>query len=431
LKEGHIGAMPGEDFVEVGRDTNEGIEMAKYFEKAGFDSLHVDAGCYESHFWSHPPNYQKHGCMMDMAQMAKAAVNIPVIGVGRLDKPEVAIQAITEGMMDGVAIGRGLLADPHWCDKVRLGKEEDIRPCVGCYDGCFGNYSKLRHIYCAVNPASGRESIHRIEPTQKAKKIAVVGAGMAGMEAARLAAIKGHKVSLYEKTKSMGGIVGIVAVPDFKKDLAKLAKWHERQIKALDVKIYMETEATADMLKAEKFDAVIIATGSVPVVPPIPGADSDHVMTSVELFGEKKEVGENTVIIGGGLVGCEIALWLHEKGNKSTVVEMLPELMTGSVSIPSQITHMTKGLMELAKIPVMTQTCAKKILENQVIVKDEKNNKYTLKADSVIMAVGMRSVPLSEKMETCADYVYTIGDGLKPRNVLHAIWDAYELIRFL
>jgi len=217
MKDINHGALPGESFDEAGRDVPEGLEMAKILERAGFDSLHVDAGCFESHYWPHPPIYQKHGCMIDMAAAAKAVVSIPVIGVGRLDDPKVAQSAVADGMVDMVAVGRGLLADPKWADKVRSGKIEEIRPCVACYDGCFGNYTRVRHISCAVNPSTGRENDYRLIPTDNPLDVMVIGGGIAGLEAARVASIRGHRVSLYERDSMLGGLVRHAAVPEFKK----------------------------------------------------------------------------------------------------------------------------------------------------------------------------------------------------------------------
>ena len=207
LKDGNSAALPGETFEEAGRDVAEGLEMAQRLEQAGFDALHVDAGCYESHYWPHPPIYQEHGCMLDMAAQAKKAVKIPVISVGRLDVPDVAARAISDGMADVVAIGRGLLADPRWPDLVRFGEIKDIRPCIGCYDGCLEAYSTFRSPSCAVNPAAGRERAYCLEPTRNPLNLMVVGGGIAGMEAARVLALRGHHVSLYEQSNSLGGLV--------------------------------------------------------------------------------------------------------------------------------------------------------------------------------------------------------------------------------
>jgi 2-enoate reductase len=206
MKALNSGALPGETFVEVGRDVEEGLQMAQKFEAAGFDSLHVDAGCYDSWYWPHPPVYQKTGYMADMAAAVKKVVRVPVIAVGKLSSPEVADRTIVEGKADMVAIGKGWLADPSWAKKVEEGKPERIRPCIGCHDGCMGRISKGKPLSCAVNPATGRERAYRLERAEKPRKILVIGSGPAGLEAARVAAQRGHKVTLLEKGESLGAI---------------------------------------------------------------------------------------------------------------------------------------------------------------------------------------------------------------------------------
>ena len=217
MKGFHSGALPGEDFNEFGRDVDEGLAMARILEREGFDAIHVDAGSYDSWYWPHPPNYLEHGCMVELAHQAKQAVSIPVIAVGRMDDPEVAAAAVENGKADIVAIGRGLLADPEWPNKVKRGQIEEIRPCLGCHDGCTGRLFNGKPMCCAVNPTVARELHYAITPAREKKKIMVIGGGPAGMEAARVAAMRGHAVSLYEQKDILGGILPSGAVPEFKK----------------------------------------------------------------------------------------------------------------------------------------------------------------------------------------------------------------------
>ena len=432
LKDKDNGALPGEAFTEAGRDVEEGIRMAEYFEAAGFDALHVDAGCYESHYWPHPPIYQKHGCMVDMAAMAKKAVKIPVIGVGRLDKPEVAARAVAEGMADITAIGRGLLADPHWADKLRFGDAADIRPCVGCYDGCFEAYNQFRAISCAVNPASGREAAYNLTPALKRKEVMVVGGGMAGMEAARVAALRGHSVNLYEKEETLGGLVRQAAVPEFKKDLRRLLAWQVRMLAKTGVTVHAGTEVTEAALASLSPDAVIVATGASPIVPPVPGADHESVITAVDLLKGEREAGQTAIVVGGGLAGCEVAIWLAEKGRDVTVVEMLPQLMAGGASVPTQVKLMTRDLMTKFGVKVMTGSRVAKVTDEGAEILDEAGGATLVKADTVAMAVGMAAeTGLADALESAPCPVYRIGDCRQPKNVMNAVWDAYEIARFL
>ncbi|MCF8069220.1 MAG: FAD-dependent oxidoreductase [Desulfobacterales bacterium] len=427
------GALPGEVFEEVGRDVEEGLEMARQLEQAGFDSLHVDAGCYESHYWPHPPNYQKHGCMVEMPAKTKDVVKIPVVGVGRLDKPEIAAQAVSDGKIDVAAIGRGFLADPQWADKVKSNQPEDIRPCVGCYDGCFGSYAKIRNISCALNPSSGRESAYRLESAKDPRNVMIIGGGIAGMEAARVAAIRGHKVSLYEKKTMLGGLVQQAAVPEFKKDLRRLQAWYERQIEKTGVNIFMNEEITSDLIRSKSPDVVILATGANAIVPAmIPGVDQDSVVTAVDLLKGEKTAGERIVIVGGGLVGCEMAIWLTDQGKQATIVEMLPALMTGGAHVPGQVKMMTMDLLTKCGTTIITDSQVCEFKPKGVLIDQKESGKKDIEADTVVLAMGMKSeTSLADQAGDIADYVYRIGDCREPRNVMNAVWDAYEIARFI
>jgi len=433
MKDIDHGALPGESFDEAGRDIAEGLEMGRHLEKAGFDSLHVDAGCYESHYWPHPPNYQKHGCMVNMAGRAKEVVKIPVIGVGRLDKPEVAARAVKDGMADVVAIGRGFLADPEWADKVKSGRIEDIRPCVACYDGCFGSYAKIRHISCALNPSSGRERAYRLEPAKNLRNVMVIGGGVAGLEAARVAALRGHQVSLHEKENVFGGLVRQAAVPEFKKDLRRLLTWYECQIEQNDIEVYLGSEITVDTVRAASPDVVIVATGARAIVPDIKGVDRESVITAIDLLKSEKNVGERVVIVGGGLSGCEIAIWLAQKNSRSVIVEMLPDLMTCGAPVPGQVKMMTLDLLTKYGIMTLTNSRVDEITSTGVILDRENDpNHHHIEADTIVLAMGM--VPdtcLADQLNHIPACTYRIGDCLEPRNVMNAVWDAYEIARFI
>ncbi len=432
MKDIDHGALPGESFNEAGRDVPEGLEMAKALEQAGFDSLHVDAGCYESHYWPHPPIYQKHGCMVDMAAKAKAVVSIPVIGVGRMDDPKVAQSAVADEMADMVAVGRGLLADPQWADKVRSGKIEEIRPCVACYDGCFGNYAKVRHISCAVNPATGRENAYRLAPAGNPLDVMVIGGGIAGLEAARVASIRGHRVSLYEKESMLGGLIRQAAVPDFKKDLRRLLTWYEYQIKNSAVQVFQGKEVTPDIIRSISPEAIIVATGAEPIIPDITGINRESVVTAVELLKGNIKIGDKVAIVGGGLAGCEIAIWLAGMGKQPVIIEMLPELMAGGVHVPGQVKLMTRDILVQCGAEIMTGSRVMEITPNGVLVVHKDEGKNYINADTIVLALGMTSNhDLADRICHESDHVYRIGDCREPRNVMNAVWDAYEIARYI
>jgi 2-enoate reductase len=429
MKALNSGALPGEPYKEAGRDIEEGIEMARLLEAAGFDSLHVDAGCYDSWYWAHPPVYQEHGCMVDMAEIAKKAVKIPIIAVGRLEIPELAEKVIAEGKADMVALGRGLLADAYWPVKTAEGRVEDIRPCVGCHDGCLGRFGTGRPLSCAVNPACGKEIQYKLNKADKPRKIVVAGGGVAGMEAARAAATRGHKVVIYEKSKALGGHLIEASVPGFKKDVGSLLKWYKTQLNQLGVTVKLQTAASAAAIVKENPDAVIVATGSNACIPNIPGIDNANVFTCVDVLLGKKEAGKSVVVVGGGLVGCETALWLAQQGKQVTIVEMLPEVMTAGITVPRMNRYMLIDLLAFNKVKVITNTCVQGITSQGVTVA-KKGFEKALKADTIVLAVGLKSDnALAESLQGRFSQLYVIGDSQEPRNIMGAIWDGYEVGR--
>jgi 2-enoate reductase len=427
IKGFHSGALPGEEYVEAGRDIEEGLEMAKILEEAGFDSLHVDAGCYDSWYWAHPPTYQEHGHMVDMAAKAKQVVKIPVMAVGRLEVPELAEEIIKTGQADMIASGRGLLCDPYWPLKAAEGRPEDIRPCLGCHDACFGGIGRIT---CALNPQCSRETLYRLHMADEKKKVLVVGGGAAGMEAARVAATRGHNVVLYEKEDSLGGHLIEASIPDFKKDLQKLLEWFEVQLNKLGVEIKLGTEASQDIIDKENPDVAIIATGSKALIPDIPGIDKDNVSTCIDVLLGRKEVGENVVVVGGGLVGCETAVWLAQQGKNVTIVEMLPELLDGTPRVPRMNRTMLLDMVAYNKINVITGACMNEVTDEGIIVSGGKFDRKLIEADDVVLALGLQAEDsLYNALIGKIAQLYALGDCREPRNIMGAVWDSYELAR--
>lgn len=425
-------ALRDEQYQEAGRDIKEGLEMTRLLEEAGFDALHVDAGCYDSWYWAHPPIYQEHGCMVDLAAMVKKITRIPITAVGRIVDPEMAERVITEEKADIVAIGRGLLADPYWPIKAAEGRAEDIRPCIGCHDGCIWRFAQGKPLSCAVNPACGRESLYKLSTAEKRKKVLVAGGGVAGMETARIAAIRGHKVTLYEKGKSLGGHAIAASVPHFKKDIGTLLDWYKTQIKKWDIEVKLETTVSVDLINRELPDVVVVATGSKPCAPDIPGIDKPGVVTCIDLLIGKKKAGKTVVVIGGGLVGCETALWLAEDGKEVTIVEMLPELMSAGLPVPPMNRVMLQDLLAFNKVNILSDTCLKEVTDEGIIVNGSASGKKAIKADTVVLATGL--VPEDELYKALVSkmiHLYALGDCQRPRNIMGALWDGYELGRLI
>jgi 2-enoate reductase len=427
----NAGALPGEPYEEAGRNIEEGLEMARLLEEAGFDALHVDAGCYDSWYWAHPPGYQEHGCMVDMAARVKQVVKIPVIAVGRLEVPELAEEVISSGKADMVALGRGLLADAYWPVKVSEGRTEDIRPCIGCHEGCIWRFMHGKPLSCAVNPACGREMSYRLHRTEKPKNVIVIGGGAGGMEAARTAAIKGHKVILCEKDKALGGHLIEASAPKFKKDLGTLLMWYKTQLTNLGVELKMETKVTPELITKENPDVIIVATGSTPVLPDIPGKDSPNVFTCTDPMLSRNIKGDNVTVIGGGITGCETALWLAEEGKQVTIIEMLPELMTGGMTVPMMNRMMINDLLALYKVKVITDACVREIDDVSITIGFSNGNPdETRYSDSAVIASGLKSDDeLYQALAGKFPHVYAVGDCREPRNIMGAIWDGFEVGR--
>lgn len=432
IKDWNQGGLPGEEFEEKGRDIEEGLEAARILEGAGYDSFNADGGSYDAWYWAHPPMYQKHGCYLPLIEELKTVVKAPVLVAGRMDIPELAESVIAEGKVEMVVLGRGLLADPDWPKKVMEGNVEDIRPCLGCHDGCLGRIFISRPLSCTVNPACGREKEYDIKPADKPKNVMVVGGGVAGMEAARVAAVRGHNVELYEKSDKLGGHVIEASVPDFKADGARLLQWYKRQLDKLNVKINMNTEVDTRTVEEKKPDAVIVATGSEPIVPDVPGIEKENVVTAIDLLLGKKKAGDTAVVIGGGLVGCETALWLAEQGKKVTIVEMLGDLMKAGNPVPHANKTMLLDLLRYHEVDIYTGTTLTEVTEDGVVVMDSNSNKITIPADTVVIAIGLRpNNKLYNSLLGKTPNLYIIGDSRKPQNIMYAVWDAYEVCREL
>jgi 2-enoate reductase len=424
------GALPGEKYVEAGRDVEEGLKMAKMLEAAGFDALHVDAGCYDSWYWAHPPGYQKYGCMVDMAAEVKKVVKIPVIAVGRLDIPELAEKVISEGKADLVAIGRGFLSDPHWAKKVEEGRQKHIRPCVGCHDGCMGRLVVGKPTSCAVNPASGREKDYALSPAIQKKKVMVIGGGVAGMEAGRVAALRGHRVVIYEKSDKLGGHLTEAVVMPFKEGERKLLDWYKTELGDLKVEIRLKTEVTSEIVHKNNPDAVVVATGSKPIRLNVPGADRPSVINACDFLAGKGQAGQRVVVVGGGQVGCEMGLWLSQQGKKVTVVEKLDDLLIGARPIPWMNRVMLLDLLNFHKVEVMTNFSLFEVIDKGAVVIHKDSRKETLPADTIIIAVGLQPEQgIYRLLHGNLTNLYLIGDAREAKNIMNAIWDAYEVAR--
>ncbi len=418
-------SLTGEE--EIGRTLEEGVEIAKLLESYGYDCLNVDTGIYDSFYYACPPMYMPKGYMVELAAKAKEAVNIPILAGGRMNDPDIAEAAIRDGKIDAVVLGRAALADPEYPNKVLTGHTEKIRPCIACNQGCITRLQQGKQPTCAVNPAAMREVRYALRPCAQPKKVVIVGGGVAGMEAARVAAIRGHKVTLYEKSDVLGGNLIPGGSHSFKKEVRELNAWYQNELSELPVDIHVGEAVSAEQVRSMSADVIILAAGSVPIMPPVPGIDDTKVLGCMDAFVHPEKVGQKVVVIGGGLVGCEMALDYAQEGKEVTVVEALPKILSAGIPSPIPNGQMIRDLFEHHHVTVL-ENHRLSAVENGRVVLSGKDQRKELDADTVVIAVGFRPVPsMAQELQGCGAVVYEIGDGQQVSTILHAVWDGYEV----
>lgn len=425
IKDWREGALPGEEFEEKGRDIPEGIEAAKLLEKYGYDALDVDAGTYDAWWWNHPPMYMEKAPYRKFAEIVKQNVKVPVIMAGRVDNPDLALDCLENNVCDIISLGRPLLADPDIVKKIRTGRTEQVRPCISCQEGCMGRIQTYSLINCAVNPQTGKERSAAYNAVVKKKKVLIVGGGVAGCEAARVLAERGHEPVVYEAGSRLGGNLIPGGAPDFKEDDIALADWYAEELNRLGVEIHLNTLATEETVKDPQCDAVIIATGSRPKKFSL--GDDEKVYAAENVLTGKKDPGSSVVVVGAGLVGCELALDLARKGKEVQIIEALDKIMAVNGPLCSANKEMLERLIPFNGIKVQ---CGAKVssFKDGVLTADVNGETKTYSADSVVLCVGYRSEnTLYETVKYDIDELYLLGDARKVSNIMYAIWDAYEV----
>ncbi len=356
------------------------------------------------------------------AEAIKKEVLVPVIASGSIALPEYAEDIIASGKGDFVGLGRPLWADPEWPNKAAADHPEDIRPCIRCNEGClertFFNY---KAITCAVNPVVSREGELKIAPAPVKKKVAVVGAGTAGMEAARVLALRGHDVTIYEEKDKKGGLLHEAAAPEFKADIRPFMQYQITALEKLGVPVVQKKATAADL---EGYDAVVCATGSLPIIPHIPGVEKPIAVDCLSAINGAKPVGKKVVVIGGGLVGTETALDLAENGHSVTLVEMLPKIMK-DVAVTDFLAYSER--IAKTDMRILTETRLEEVLDNGARVSAKKGEE-TIEADTVILALGLKAEQgLYNELAAAGKEVYLVGDAVKAGKIFDAIHTAYRV----
>lgn len=421
------GAVPGEEHVEVGRDMEESERAAKYLQDAGYDMLNADNGTYDAWYWAHPPAYMPENCNLDDVAHIRKFVDIPVVCAGRM-RPEDAAKAIAEGRIDAMGVARQFLTDHSWITKLIEGREEEIKPCICCHNACFDmahykgaandeKFEDAAHMArCALNPQTMQGHKYDIVPAKTKRKIAVIGGGIGGMEVALTARARGHEVTIYEKSDRLGGVFIAAAAPAFKEKDKQLIRWYIDEVKKAGISVKLNTEIKdASSLKADK---VVVATGAKPRRLNIPGVKRAIEATDY-LLGAP--VGEDVVIIGGGLTGCEIAYDLILKGKRPAIVEMKNDLIAVRGVCLANSSYL-RDYFKFKKTPVYLESRVTNIGEKEVTVLTDEGKEIKLKADSVITSVGYVPTPIEGAKKSL-----TVGDASGVGNLRTVIWRARKV----
>lgn len=423
-----------EEQIKGGHTIDDSEYVVRALERASIQAI----SCYTGWHESPVPTVQaavRPGAFVYLAEKVKSWVNIPVIAANRINNPVLAEKILSEGKADLVGMARALFADPEFPRKAREGRVDEIVPCMACSNclsevlGGYKKWGETVSAFCSVNPLAGKESGYSIEPAEKSKKVLVIGGGPGGMEAAITAAMRGHDVTLYEKGSELGGMLLIASIPPHKDEVKTLVKSLVARTRKSGVEIKLNTEAGPDTIEREKPDVVILAAGSLPIIPDIPGIDRDNVFTAEDVLTGRKQATGAVIVVGGGTVGCETAEFLLESGEGITeviIIEMLKRMAgdLSAVSRPFFLERLTK-----AGIKMETDTKLEEITAEGVRVTRDGVSSF-IKGDTIVLGMGCRAnKQLSEKLSTEIPEVYSIGDCVQSRMVRDAIEEGFSIGR--
>jgi 2,4-dienoyl-CoA reductase-like NADH-dependent reductase (Old Yellow Enzyme family)/thioredoxin reductase len=419
--------LSGNDYEPNGVVIEDTVGVAKVLESIGVDIIHVSGGSHIRGNHLASPMSVPAGHHIREVEAVKRVVHIPVIASGSITTPQLAEEILQSGKADFIALARPLFADPYWPKKAKEGRPEDITPCIRCNDGCQDRSNlRYRPTQCTVNAALNKGDTLAITPADRQRNVAVVGGGPGGMEAARVCALRGHKVTLYEK-RSLGGAMIDASAPEFKADLKRLIDYYVTQLKKLEVEV-IQKEATVDTFKKGNVDAVIVAVGGTPLIPDVPGIGKPIVVVALDVLRKKSPLGQKVLVVGGNMVGAEVGLWLAEQGKEVIFVEMLDEFMA-NVGIFDQLEYHERFAKQ--KVTIHTGKRLESVVDKGAIVVDKFGRRQEMVADNIVLAVGFAPLTgLREKLEKERGFeVYAIGDCVSPRRIFDAIHEAYLTAR--
>ena len=436
------GAMPYEkDFKEFGRDMEESERAIKYLADAGYDMFNCDNGTYDAWYWAHPPQYMPDNCNLEYVEHIKKFTDKPVVCAGRMD-PVKAAEEIEAGRLDAVAIARQNLVDHEWIHKIKAGKQDEIKPCIRCHNGCF-NMAKfagtpnIQHLgdslhlaRCALNPTTMQHKRYKIVPTRNPKKVAIIGGGVGGMECALVLTQRGHKPVIFEKTNELGGLFLTASAMTFKENDKDLITWYKREIEKAGIEVRFNTEVN-DLNTLRGFDEIIVATGSVPrTMPQIKGFEKT--LSFTDILKDKKEVGDKVLFLGGGQSSCEAAYdMLLNFGKHPIIVEYAGDLVAAQATCLANTSYL-RDAMEYHKVPVYLHSTVTEITDKGCTVKNVQTGEtFFVECDSVVNGIGFVPTPVGGKTASRKvkgrETIHRVGDCVAIGNLRTVIWRAWDV----
>ena len=436
------GAMPyEEDFKEFGRDMEESEKAVKYLEDAGYDMFNCDNGTYDAWYWAHPPQYMPDNCNLSYVEHIKNFTSKPVVCAGRMD-PVKAAEEIAAGKLDAVAIARQNLVDHEWIHKILEGREDEIKPCIRCHNGCF-NMAKfagtpnIQHLgdslhlaRCALNPTTMQHNKYKIVPAKSPKKVAVIGGGIGGMECALVLKQRGHIPVLFEKSGELGGLFLTASAMTFKENDKELIRWYRREIEKSGIEVHLNTEVN-DLGTLRGYDDIIVATGSVPrTMPGIKGFEK--ALTFTQILKEKHELGDKVLFIGGGQSSCEAAYdLLLNYGKHPIIVEYANDLVAAQATCLANTSYL-RDAMEYHKVPVYLHSTVTEITDKGCTVKNVQTGEtFFVECDNVVNGIGFVPTPVGGRTASRKvkgkETIFRVGDCVAIGNLRTVIWRAWDV----